>query len=1176
MSTMAEGLPDTTGLKVNRNRIDLELEGYIQGGGNFEPAKLIACTLGDIDLPAGLELLELDRPLRAVFWSRLNHHCGHWVFPPLGRAAAAREAAFHPILEEETCNAQLDFVLHLSNYLAGVMDPSRELDAGVEIQLVRTFQAYLRPVSVLRYQVAEAMFGVVESWMVQDRPAAASLAGPAFSYLLDVAVRGQEMDKGLRRIHTLAKYLLELDLSDANLNPLTKLVEELIRSPTLTSCPTWMDVVLDLLRHSNFKLLPLHRLILSKVKRWFAVGNNEVATLFGESGKVSLAYYARWRDGHEVVRRELGKFSLGGVDASLEQVGLVDLLERELLLPTPLASKIAPEAQGRPDSRAAAKFLQEFWNPFLENRDPDFEAMANRWFRIPHPAQRSGGQRLRYFAWKRANPKVRANAVKLLARFFPLRDPYASIVDQSQAIEDQLALLKVSSRRPVADGGQSAIYDASPLVRATAIEAACYLFTLHWAIFPDGFRSELLLLLVRDLAYDVGSTNCRLAVLAGLGYLFKHCTKSHPTLKVLLPSLAALIHDGRDGVRNLYLDLLLSAHSAYPELQLPETDSLVELLAAASPGVSRRAGALLLEVYFPLTQPLEVRLRRCEELMACGSIPALAFYSNLPGYLAKSSSCREAIAKFVCRLLEGAKPTLLALEIAAALLRGIRPHLKSKACRCLSSVLDAAALASMLDLYSGQPPELSAVFSLLSISPSPDPSLHQKLLGSAGEVLGAVASNPAAASGIFEYLTESRQLDGYVDQLISRAVASLSQRLGTCEGDGPPKKRARRSTVAPGSILTLVDLVAQHPPSLKLLVEHPRFHALLSLLREASERIRAAPELKATPDTQYLLDSTELLYKLWALAADHQAEKVEAEREPLPSEGRSVAKSVLDLAQSLLDHFRARPGSGEVAEAWRDSVGMRALEACLRLAPDMAMVGFLDSELLLAYLGAFVLGSGRCLVGLEAHVLRAKLLDQAVQLMQLYGLGSDDDHPLLELIDAVSQGLEYLFGGILGCGPSSPARRALQNLRPLVHSMAHLTCRRDRWSEFPAMLVGCLMTCENCGDARLAADILVSALDLKLSLEPALTAAMIPPRMNSFCDPLQLRRRLDGLMLAHPTSSFLKRCSEADAALAIQRAQPPPPGEIRGYLCPCGCCRLATVSGDVLYWDPEEAAISDS
>ncbi|KAJ9062494.1 Condensin-2 complex subunit G2 [Entomophthora muscae] len=520
----------------------------------------------------------------------------------------------------------------------------------------------------------------------------------------------------------------------------------------------------------------------------------------------------------------------------------------------------------------------------------------------------------------------------------------------------------------------------------------CFIFSVHWSIIPDNFRSEALLLLVRDLAFDVGSVNCRIAALVGLAYLFDHCSRSRQTLKFLLPSLAMLINDGKDSVRNTYLDLLISVHSVFPDLQLPPTETLVACLESSSPSVSKRVGALLLDTYFPLSQSLLVKQQKCHDLKCLGATAALKFYSHLPGYLTKTSSSRETLSNFICLLLSDDVPDVLTLEIVAALLGAIKPHLKSKSCSGLSKVLGTAAIESMIDRYSGRLPEMSAIFNIMSVYPSTDTSLNKKLLNSVSPLLEASES----ISGVFEVLLHSKQLDGYVTNVMEEFIELLSKKAACSER---PRKRAKLSNTSISAILKQIQSISLHPLALANLVEHRKFNDLRCLLFKCTERIKSTPEEILTSGNQYLVDSAELLLRLSPLALEYRLCKDGSDQESSFRERKEVARFVLDLANVLLPHSSAR-----------STIGIATLETCLRLAPDMAMVGFLDSSLLLSYIRTFAFD--RRFKGLEAHVQQAKLLDQATQLMEIYSrepaLENHSDY-VQELISAVSQGIEYLF-----------------------------------------------------------------------------------------------------------------------------------------------------------------------
>lgn len=61
----------------------------------------------------------------------------------------------------------------------------------------------------------------------------------------------------------------------------------------------------------------------------------------------------------------------------------MDFLEKEILLPSALASRIADSKEKITDSRSVAGFLKDFWNPFLENRDDAVDEVIFHLFRIP-------------------------------------------------------------------------------------------------------------------------------------------------------------------------------------------------------------------------------------------------------------------------------------------------------------------------------------------------------------------------------------------------------------------------------------------------------------------------------------------------------------------------------------------------------------------------------------------------------------------------------------------------------------------------------------------------------------------------------------------------------------------------------------------------------------------------
>ncbi|KAJ9062495.1 hypothetical protein DSO57_1010067 [Entomophthora muscae] len=121
------------------------------------------------------------------------------------------------------------------------------------------------------------------------------------------------------------------------------------------------DLAAELLRLSKLGFLPLHKCVISRL---ISLSPDQFEIISG-------TYYTRWKEGKPEERQEI------------EKLGLLDFLEKELLLPSPLASKLAGSEHKRPDSRSVAKFLKDFWNPFLDNRDSDVEELIFQQFRIP-------------------------------------------------------------------------------------------------------------------------------------------------------------------------------------------------------------------------------------------------------------------------------------------------------------------------------------------------------------------------------------------------------------------------------------------------------------------------------------------------------------------------------------------------------------------------------------------------------------------------------------------------------------------------------------------------------------------------------------------------------------------------------------------------------------------------
>jgi hypothetical protein len=68
-------------------------------------------------------------------------------------------------------------------------------------------------------------------------------------------------------------------------------------------------------------------------------------------------------------------------------------------------------------------------------------------------------------------------------------------------------------------------------VRATVVRGWCRILAIYWEVLPLEVISDLLSVIVPELAFDMSSPDVRLAVIQGIKYLFENNPLSHVMLK---------------------------------------------------------------------------------------------------------------------------------------------------------------------------------------------------------------------------------------------------------------------------------------------------------------------------------------------------------------------------------------------------------------------------------------------------------------------------------------------------------------------------------------------------------------------------------------------------------------------------------------------------------------------
>eukprot|EP00123_Amoebidium_parasiticum_P016085 comp23283_c1_seq1/m.38138 comp23283_c1_seq1/g.38138 ORF comp23283_c1_seq1/g.38138 comp23283_c1_seq1/m.38138 type:complete len:1190 (-) comp23283_c1_seq1:438-4007(-) len=224
-------------------------------------------------------------------------------------------------------------------------------------------------------------------------------------------------------------------------------------------------------------------------------------------------------------------------------------------------------------------------------------------------------------ALKVANPLVRANASYLLIDAFPLHNPEGRRRETDELLQKQFDTLA------------TLLKDTDAAVRAHAVGGVCHVLKEFWELIPIETTSELLEVLVNDLAYDASSPAVRLAVCEGMNNLLSN-PLAIPSLKVALPRLGPLIHDTSETVRLALVKVLLAVRDirGIRFWDVVALDSLILRLDRDGDKMADLLTRLLLNTYFPQDKP-DKHIVRCVLLLELGRGAARRFYMHLPRHV---------------------------------------------------------------------------------------------------------------------------------------------------------------------------------------------------------------------------------------------------------------------------------------------------------------------------------------------------------------------------------------------------------------------------------------------------------------------------------------------------------------------------------------------------------------
>ncbi|NXR52412.1 CNDG2 protein, partial [Hippolais icterina] len=218
-------------------------------------------------------------------------------------------------------------------------------------------------------------------------------------------------------------------------------------------------------------------------------------------------------------------------------------------------------------------------------------------------------------ALKAINSEVRANAAFLFVDVFPLRDPSFTSEEMDSEIQKQFEELF------------NLLEDPHPVVRSAGILGVTQITSKYWEMIPPTILADLLKKITGELAYDITSADVRCSVFKCLPIILDN-KLSHPLLEQLLPATKHSLHDNSEKVRVAFVEMLLKvkATRAAKFWNICPMEHLLSRLEADSRPVSRRIVNLLLNSFFPTSQPEDVWCERCVTLIQMNPAAARKFY----------------------------------------------------------------------------------------------------------------------------------------------------------------------------------------------------------------------------------------------------------------------------------------------------------------------------------------------------------------------------------------------------------------------------------------------------------------------------------------------------------------------------------------------------------------------
>ncbi len=443
-----------------------------------------------------------------------------------------------------------------------------------------------------------------EQWYLSKEPSGSHILPHVITHLLVESLKPFSKEIFVKRIFNIRFGFEELDLAAATADFNTDLLLRCFIHPTYLKSTDGVKFLSYLLTVSNcFLLEPF----IEVLKSQSVSGGRSISKIYGE------VLYRAWKD--------LSFSSLGSSSQEIENT-IQDLVH---------------EAVHSADSRYF-RGLRILIKSFHDTkRTNELDEMLVKVF-----------EPILWRSLRCANATVRSQAAILFLDVFPLQKIRGRPEECDQLLQKQFDQLI------------SLLKDGDHRVRATAVSGIFHILREYWDIIPAATTQNILKFVFETLAFDVSSANVRFCVISGIRELLAQ-PFSHPTLKLLLPLIANLIHDKAEKNRLAFIKLLVDIKGVRG-IHFYEVVSVPHLLERfvedrCNLRITSSLSGLLLESFYPqvahATNANQAKAKidkevvnRCIQFVEESPVAAEAFYSNLHNLIAIGSVVKLTVMIF--------------------------------------------------------------------------------------------------------------------------------------------------------------------------------------------------------------------------------------------------------------------------------------------------------------------------------------------------------------------------------------------------------------------------------------------------------------------------------------------------------------------------------------------------